>query len=130
LIDLLYKKAAAPKGHSRFAVSTQLCGRLLPWRIHMGLYQKDYYQQYQTYQPQGQAQSANNNGRHENGAQNDSDEIGGGIRAKRHSVRGSGGRTMTHHFTIVHLASSHGVQLLPHVNLTFIIAGQHSKVNR
>jgi hypothetical protein len=76
----------------------------------MGSYQQSYYQQYQTYQPHGQAQSANNNGRHENGAQNDSDGIGR-IRAEA-SVRGSG-RTMSHHMTSVHLAIGHGVQLLP-----------------
>jgi hypothetical protein len=94
----------------------------------MCLYQQDYYQQYQAYQTYGQAQGANNNGR-QNGAQNDSDEIGR-IRAET-SVRGSG-RIMSH-MTGVHLRTGHHVPLLSRRTLCallfLMIAGLLKKVN-
>jgi hypothetical protein len=103
---------------------------LLPWYIPYAPYRQQDCQQYQD-SAQYTQQAANNNGRHDHGAQNQNHRVSGRIRAEISSVRGSGGRTIGHHLTIGHL-TGHGVQLLPvtYILIIFILAVENSKVNR
>ena len=99
-------------------INTQLGGISRPWRIKMRGNQQNYqYQdQYQYQQAQnGQVeQTLNNNGRHNEGAQNQHhgvEESLSRLRTRRRGFRAEGGLTMRHH-AVMHLGKGHGVQLL------------------